>query len=404
MATACPKSFTSKTLDCDEEFSEYCENFTFSDTENNCFICNGYYGPSFREPVCGVCHSFVFHNEGQIEIENNHFTKFSDDEEDSGNEEMPNQQEFDDNSEVDSVNLNFNINRRLNVDPPRDVAEFVDLLSRPRHEQEQAVVKDEIVEKLPVEILLKIFSYLDDLSLWTVSEVCKKWKTILQRNTPQTFWKRYLKERFPLYQQISFVSNWMEKYCSMMSSCFCRTCLIQMANKTPIRGLMQRSYVNNLRARRLRNDIRSIAQEGSTLGIDALPLDPQETHWQASIIGPNNSPYEGGKFFLYIRFPYNYPMSPPHVRFLTKIVHPNVSRHGDVGIDIIQHNWSISITISKLLLSVQSLLTDPYSEICMEPEIGRLYEQEISKFNALARRWTWKYAMIEVLPFSSPFD
>lgn len=86
-----------------------------------------------------------------------------------------------------------------------------------------------------------------------------------------------------------------------------------------------------MRARRLRNDIRSIAQEGST-GIDAVPLDLQETHWQASIIGPQGSPYEAGRFFLYIRFPYNYPMKPPEIRFLSKIIHPNVSRHGDLGI------------------------------------------------------------------------
>lgn len=60
---------------------------------------------------------------------------------------------------------------------------------------------------------------------------------------------------------------------------------------------------------------------------------------------------------------FRYPMSPPTVRFLTKIVHPNVSRHGDVGVDIIQHNWSLALTISKLLLSVQSLLTDPFTEV-----------------------------------------
>lgn len=60
---------------------------------------------------------------------------------------------------------------------------------------------------------------------------------------------------------------------------------------------------------------------------------------------------------------FSYPMLPPTVRFLTKIVHPNVSRHGDVGVDIIQHNWSLALTISKLLLSVQSLLTDPFTEV-----------------------------------------
>lgn len=193
-------------------------------------------------------------------------TQFSD-EEDSGNEEMPGgndqeQQELDD-SEPESVNLNFNLNRNLNVDPPRGVADFIDLLSRPRPVQEQALIKDEIVETLPVEILLKIFSYLDDLSLWTVSEVCQKWKTILERNTTQNFWKRYLRERFPLFQQISTLANWMNLYCSMMSSCFCRICLIQMANKIPIRN----DHINHLRSRRLRNDIRSIAQEGSS-GID----------------------------------------------------------------------------------------------------------------------------------------
>lgn len=34
----------------------------------------------------------------------------------------------------------------------------------------------------------------------------------------------------------------------------------------------------------------------------------------------------------------------------------------------------------------------------MEPELGRMYEADRPKFEALARRWTWKYAMYEVLP------
>lgn len=146
-------------------------------------------------------------------------------------------------------------------------------------------------------------------------------------------------------------------YGALMNSCFCRTCLIQMALKTPMRG-----RVNHIRANRLRSDIRSLDLD-ATEGIDAVALDNQLFHWQASILGPAGSPYEGGKFFLYIVIPCSYPMLPPQVRFLTKIVHPNVSRHGDVGIDIIQHNWSLALTISKLLLSVQSLLTDPFTQV-----------------------------------------
>lgn len=33
----------------------------------------------------------------------------------------------------------------------------------------------------------------------------------------------------------------------------------------------------------------------------------------------------------------------------------------------------------------------------MEPQVGRLYAEDRSKFNALARSWTRKYAMLELL-------
>lgn len=59
----------------------------------------------------------------------------------------------------------------------------------------------------------------------------------------------------------------------------------------------------------------------------------------------------------------SYPMVPPSVRFITRIFHPNVSRHGDVGIDCIQHNWTLALTISKVLISIQSLLTDPFCQV-----------------------------------------
>jgi len=90
-------------------------------------------------------------------------------------------------------------------------------------------------------------------------------------------------------------------------------------------------------------------------------------------------------------------MNPPVVRFITKIFHPNVSRHGDVGIDSIQHNWSLVLTISKIIISIQSLLTDPYCGICMEPEVGRLYQEDRTKYEDIARAWTWKYAMHDAL-------
>lgn len=81
-----------------------------------------------------------------------------------------------------------------------------------------------------------------------------------------------------------------------MSSCFCQTCLIQMTLKMP------RQADNPFRANRLRGDIRTLDID-ATEGIEAVPLDNQLSHWQASILGPVGSPYEGGKFFLHIIIP-----------------------------------------------------------------------------------------------------
>lgn len=98
-------------------------------------------------------------------------------------------------------------------------------------------------------------------------------------------------------------------------------------------------------------------------GVNAMPIDDNYLYWCASIQGPANSPYEGGIFFLYMRVPYIYPLDPPKIRFITRIFHPNVSRHGDIGLDCLAHNWSLALTISKILISIQSFLTDPYCDV-----------------------------------------
>lgn len=39
--------------------------------------------------------------------------------------------------------------------------------------------------------------------------------------------------------------------------------------------------------------------------------------------GPEGTPYEGGLFTAHISYPQDYPHSPPKMRFVNKIFHPN---------------------------------------------------------------------------------
>ena len=115
-------------------------------------------------------------------------------------------------------------------------------------------------------------------------------------------------------------------------------------------------------------------------------------HWVATISGPTASPYEGGVFQLTIRFPANYPYKPPKIKFDTKIYHPNISSGGDICLDILKEQWSPALTISKVLLSVCSLLNDPNPDDPLMPEIADLYKNNKEKYIEEARHWTAVYA------------
>ena len=109
-------------------------------------------------------------------------------------------------------------------------------------------------------------------------------------------------------------------------------------------------------------------------------------------MGPDDSPYAGGVFFLNIHFPPDYPFKPPKVSFTTKIYHPNINANGSICLDILKDQWSPALTISKVLLSISSLLTDPNPDDPLVPEIATIYKNDKDRYNATARDWTGRYA------------
>ncbi|KAL2343322.1 hypothetical protein Fmac_004607 [Flemingia macrophylla] len=116
-------------------------------------------------------------------------------------------------------------------------------------------------------------------------------------------------------------------------------------------------------------------------------------HWIATIIGTPGTPYQGGIFFLEIKFPSDYPFMPPRVVFKTRIYHCNVDSEGLVSMGILKDDWSPALTITKVLLAVRSILTnpDPYNNAVV-PGIAHLYLRDKAKHDDIAAEWTVRFA------------
>ncbi|XP_019571595.1 ubiquitin-conjugating enzyme E2 R1 isoform X2 [Rhinolophus sinicus] len=77
-------------------------------------------------------------------------------------------------------------------------------------------------------------------------------------------------------------------------------------------------------------------QEEPVEGFRVTLVDEGDLYnWEVAIFGPPNTYYEGGYFKARLKFPIDYPYSPPAFRFLTKMWHPNIYETGDVCISIL---------------------------------------------------------------------
>ena len=91
--------------------------------------------------------------------------------------------------------------------------------------------------------------------------------------------------------------------------------------------------------RRIAIEIKNLLKEP----VDGIFISPNPSnfrHFECKIIGPSDTPYEGGLFNVELFLPNEYPMVPPKVHFNTKIYHPNIDRLGRISLDTLKEKWS----------------------------------------------------------------
>lgn len=137
---------------------------------------------------------------------------------------------------------------------------------------------------------------------------------------------------------------------------------------------------------RLQDDYRHLLRNPHPGG-SASPRDlARPLVWDATILGPENTPWEGGLFSLEIRFSNQHPSRPPFARFTTKMIHPNITTDGVPALDLIQTRWNSNTRVGTILDELQKMLASPNSVYPVNIEIARLHRDNKREYERRIRR------------------
>lgn len=135
-------------------------------------------------------------------------------------------------------------------------------------------------------------------------------------------------------------------------------------------------------------------------GIVAGPKSEENFfEWEALVTGPEGTSFDGGVFVTELIFPTDYPLSPPKMRFISDMFHPNVYVDGRVCISILHtpgddplgyesatERWSPVQSIEKILLSVVSMLAEPNDESGANVDASKMWRENRAAFNETAKK------------------
>ena len=155
--------------------------------------------------------------------------------------------------------------------------------------------------------------------------------------------------------------------------------------------------------KRLKEELKDLSRNPLTnFGITVGLLDEENLfEWKCTILGPSDTCYKGGLFYLKIKFPDNYPNSKPEIFFTTPIYHLNVKFFAN-GVQPLGHiclstlnEWKNTYSLRKVLPEIFYLFShnNPLSPYDYTTNNRRNeFENNRALFEEKAKYFTKKYA------------
>lgn len=139
--------------------------------------------------------------------------------------------------------------------------------------------------------------------------------------------------------------------------------------------------------KRIAKEVAALIKEAPE-GIKMHMNEEDITDIQATIIGPEGTPYEGGRFRMKIVLGESFPSGPPKGFFLTKIFHPNVAKNGSICVNTLKKDWKPEYGIAHVLTVCKCLLIHPNPASALNEEAGKLLLEHYEDFAKHAKMMT----------------
>uniref|UniRef100_A0A4W3GCG5 UBC core domain-containing protein n=1 Tax=Callorhinchus milii TaxID=7868 RepID=A0A4W3GCG5_CALMI len=120
----------------------------------------------------------------------------------------------------------------------------------------------------------------------------------------------------------------------------------------------------------------------------ASPHEDNLLEWMATIQGLKDTPWEGAKYKLSLKFTDDYNSVPPTVTFHTIPFHPNVDKATGrpcIGFLDEPRLWKQSLTVSSILLGIQVLLSNPVLERAVNTDAAEILRFDPSRYWEIVR-------------------